>query len=129
MTYTVHETKPLYAAVTTLLAGTGKSVGQAQRPEAGVAPYMVLYPLPDTRNEGGLSDPHQIAVQTFQVTCVGDTMAEAQWMQAKAREALLGVTPAFTGATPIELQLGSGVLRDDDGVVFYTTDRFTIYVS
>jgi hypothetical protein len=50
-------------------------------------------------------------------------------MQAKSREALLGVIPAFAGATPIELALGSGVLRDPDGVVFYTTDRFTIYVS
>jgi len=129
MTYTVHETKPLYAAITTLLEGTGKAVGQARRPESAVAPYMVLYPLPDSSNEGSISDPHQIAIQLFQVTCVGDTMAEAQWMQAKAREALLGITPSFTGATPIELDLGSGVRRDPDGVVFHTTDRFTIYVS
>lgn len=129
MTYTVHETKPLYEAITTLLATTGKEVGGAQRPEAADPPYMVLYPLPDDRNEGSISDPHQIAIQLFQVTCVGDTMAEAQWMQAKSREALLGVIPAFAGATPIELALGSVVLRDPDGVVFYTTDRFTIYVS
>jgi len=39
MTYTTHETKPLYAAITTLLAGTGKDVGQARRPDDAEAPY------------------------------------------------------------------------------------------
>lgn len=129
MTYTIHETEPLYAAITTLLDGTGNDVGQGIRPPGATAPYLVLYPLPDFGTEGGLSDPHQVSVQLFQVTCVGDTMDEAQWMQAQVRTALLGVIPAFSGATPIELDNGSGVTRDDDGVVFYTTDRFRIYVS
>ena len=122
---TVWETRPLYAAITTRLETTGKAVGQGISP-GGAAPYMVLYPLPDGGHGGSLTDPHQFVTQLFQVNCVGDTMEEAEWMQHEARTVLVGFTPAVDDATPIELDLGSGVRRDDDGPVFFTTDRFRI---
>jgi hypothetical protein len=116
------------AAVTTRLETTGKDVGQAVSP--GVAPpYMVLYPQSDTGYEGSLSDPHEQVTQTFQVTAVGDSMEEAAWMQEKARGVLLGWIPSVTGATPIELDFGSGIFRDPDGPVFFSTDRFRIALS
>jgi hypothetical protein len=128
MTYTAWSVRPLAAAVTTRLATTGKTVGQAISP--GVAPpYMVLYPMSDAGTEGSLSDPHEQVTQTFQVTAVGDSMEEAGWMQEKARGVLVGWTPSITGATPIHLDFGSGVFRDPDGPVFYTTDRFRIALS
>jgi hypothetical protein len=72
-----------------------------------------------------------MALQLFQVTAVGGDMDEAQWMQYEVRLALLGWSPTVTGWTfgPIRLDLPSGVLRDDDGPVFYTTDRFFVFVS
>jgi len=128
MTYTIWETRPLAAAVTTQLETTGKTVGQAISP--GVAPpYMVLYPQSDAGSEGSIADPHQIITQTFQVTCVGDSMEEAQWMQEEARGVLIGWIPSLTGATPVELDFGSGTFRDPDGPVFYTTDRYRIFMS
>jgi hypothetical protein len=125
MTMTVWETRPLYAAITAQLETTTKAVGQAISP-GGETPYMVLFPLPDESHGGSLTDPHQFVTQLFQVTCVGKTMEEAEWMQHEARTALVGFTPAVDDATPIELDLGSGVRRDDDGPVFFTTDRFRI---
>lgn len=123
---TVHETRPLYAAITTQLETTGKQVGQATASELNDPPYMVLFPLPDGQNDASLSDSHASAWQLFQVTCVGDTMEEAEWMQHESRLALADFTPAVLGATRVELDLGSGVRRDDDGVRFFTTDRFRI---
>jgi hypothetical protein len=135
MTYTIWETRPLAAAVTTQLETTGMAVGQAISP--GVAPpYMVLYPQSDAGTEGSIADPHQIVTQTFQVTCVGkgtttgeDGMEEAQWAQHKARGVLVGWTPGITGASPIQLDFGSGVFRDPDGPVFYTTDRYRVFIG
>jgi hypothetical protein len=130
MTYTIWETRPLYVAVTTRLETTCKLVGQAISP--GVAPpYMVLYPSSDAGTEGSLADPHRIVIQTFQVTCVGDSMMEAQWMQHKARGVLIGHRPSVSGwkTESITLDFGSGVFRDPDGPVFYTTDRFAVFTT
>lgn len=128
MTYTVWETRPLYAAITVQLETTGKAVGQAVSP-GGAPPYLVLYPQSDTGFAGSLSDPHEQVTQTFQVTCVGDSLEEAQWMQHEARGVLVGWTPALSGATPVELEFGSGTFRDPDGPVFYSTDRYRIALS
>jgi len=130
---TVHDPRLLYnAIVTRLVTQTSKPVGNAVRPDGATAPYAVVYPLPDRATFGTLTDANQISLQLFQVTCVGDTMEEAQWMQQKTRLALLGWVPSVTGWVPnrVELDQGSGVIRDDDGpVVFYTTDRFSLYVD
>lgn len=132
---TVYEFRPIFGAITTRLGTqTSKPVGQAVKPDTDETPYPVIYPWPDLRREGGLTDPNQITIARFQVTCVGGDMAEAQWMQHKTREALLDWVPQVAGvtATPIELDDGSGVLRDDDrpgDPVFYTTDRFRFWLT
>lgn len=132
MTVTVHDPRPVYdAIVARLVSETGEEVGEAQRPEGATPPYSVVYPLPDRATFGTLTDANQISLQLFQVSCVGATMDEAQAMQTKVRAALLGWAPTVAGFTPnrIELDLGSGVRRDDKGVVFITTDRFSMYVD
>jgi hypothetical protein len=132
MTATIHDPRPLYDAIVSRLeTQTGKDIGEGVRPEDADPPYAVVYPLPDSSYLATLTDPHESSLQLFQVTCVGDTMDEAQWMQREAREALIGWTPTVAGWSPnrIELDLGSGVIRDDGGPVFYTTDRFTLYME
>jgi hypothetical protein len=129
---TIHAPRPLYNALAARISSqTSKPVGDAVRPPNASPPYSVLYPLPDRDTQGALSDPNQISRQLFQVTCVGASMDVAQELQFDVRTALLGHQPVVSGwdTGPIELDFGSGVLRDDDGPVFYSTDRFLVYVS
>lgn len=134
MAYTVHDPRLFFAPILTQIAtSTGKNVGLGIAPADETLPYAVVYPQTDELSEGALSNPTQILVWSFQVTCVGETAVQAQWMQHKVRQALHGWTPtvAGLGTTPIELAEGSGLLRDDDPlpVRFYSTDRFTAYTS
>lgn len=124
---TVHPTRTLYNTIITRIATqTSQPCGDAVRPPAASPPYSVLYPLPDRSTDGGLGDPNEVEVMLFQVTCVGDTMDEAQELQFDVRTALLGYAPV---AAEVMLDLGSGVSRDDDGPTFFTTDRFSVFVS
>lgn len=129
---TVHSTRPLHNAISTRISTeTLKPCGDAVRPPDANPPYSVLYPLGDRATDGSISDPNQISRALFQVTCVGVTMDAAQELQYDVRTALLGHEPVVTGwdTGPVELDSGSGVFRDDDGPVFFTTDRFLVYVS
>jgi hypothetical protein len=125
---TVHPTRVLYNEISTRIASqTGKPCGDAVRPVGASPPYSVLYPREDVATEGSLGDPNEIRLVQFQVTCVGNTMDAAQELQADVQTALLGWTP--TGGDPVLLEFGSGILRDDDGPVFYSTDRFRTFVG
>jgi hypothetical protein len=135
MTYTAHNPRLFYdAVIARLVADTGRPVGEAVAPAGGL-PYAVVYPMPDARHDGSLADPHQVAVYTFQLTAVGQTMEQAQWMQHKGRVSLLGWIPtvAGIGSTPVQLDDpgGGGVTRDDDvsPPQFYAVDRYRMYAS
>lgn len=134
MAYSVHDPRVFFAAITTRIASsTSKEVDLARAPANNTYPYAVVYPLDDESSEGALNDPTQIVTWAWQVTCVSDGAAGAQWMQQKVRAALHGFTPtvAGLGTTPIELMNGSGITRDDaiSPPLFYSTDRFTAYTS
>lgn len=134
MAYTAHNPRLFFDAIVAQIAtSTGKNVGEAQAPTNETVPYAVVYPLSDESAEGSLSNPVEIAVWAWQVTCVGSTLDQAQWMQHKVRVALLGWTPtvAGLGTTPVNLLDGAGVTRDDDiqPPLFYSTDRFLAYTS
>lgn len=128
MTYTVHDNADLAAAlITRLVSETARQVGDAEAPDTPVTPYCVVYPLPDLASEGPLPDPTEQVASQIQVTCVGSDRDEAQWMQSKVREALLGWTPTIpgVGTFPMDLAQGSGVTRNPEHkTLFYTTDRF-----
>ncbi len=136
MPYTVHDPQAFFAAIVTRIGtSTGKPVGLAEAPAVNTYPYAVVYPLGDESSEGSLPDPTQAVTYAFQVTCVSDSGAGAQWMQTKTRVALNGFTPtvAGEGTTPIELVDGSGITRDDglsgNPTLFYSTDRFIALTS
>lgn len=133
MVYTAHDPRLLYNAIATRLASeTSRAIGDAQAPD-GTLPYAIVYPLTDNPGEGPLSDPHQVANQVFQVTCVGANMDSAQVLQKNVRAALLGWAPTVAGfgTFPVHLLDGSGVLRDDNvqPPLFTTADRFVARVS
>lgn len=136
MPYTVHDPQTFFAAIVArIAASTGKQVGFAEAPANNTLPYAVVYPSLDEDSEGALNDPTQIVVWAWQVTCVSDGAAGAQWLQHKVRQALHGHSPtvAGVGTTPIELAQGSGITRDDglsgNPTLFYSTDRFIAYAS
>lgn len=129
MTYTAHDPRLLADALAARLTSeTGRPIGEAEAPSDTTTPYAVLYMLPDGQQTGALTDRTQIVWARFQVTCVGADPDEAQWMQQKARAALLGWAPTVTGENPtaVTLDRGAGITRDDDlqPPQFYTTDRF-----
>lgn len=134
MPYTAHDPQAFFAAIVARIAtSTGKQVGLAEAPENNARPYAVVYPLLDEDSEGALNDPTQAVTWAFQVTCIADGAAGAQWMQKKVRDALHGHSPtvAGVGTTPIHLADGSGITRDDaiSPPLFYSTDRFTALTS
>jgi hypothetical protein len=130
---TVHKPRLLTDAVAARLAAqTGKSVGEGERPEGASPPYAVVHPAPTRATHGGLTDPNQIRQNTFHVVYVGDTVDEAQWMQEKCQQALLGWAPTVTGFTPgvIELDQENLFSRSDlDGPTYEIADRYLVYVS
>lgn len=134
MAYTVHDPQAFYAAIVTRIGtSTGKTVGLVEAPANNTYPYAVVYPQVDESSEGSLADPTQAVTWSWQVTCVSNGAAGAQWMQQKVRVALHGHTPTVTGlgTTPIELVDGSAITRDDSlsPPLFYSTDRFIALTS
>jgi hypothetical protein len=130
VTDTAWETRPLYAAIVTrLVTQTGKEIGKAKAPADSTRPYAFVSPVAGIA-EGSLSDSHQIAGQLFQVTSVGGDLDEAQWMQYKVRQALMGWTPSLTGATRIQMDQPDLSLGTDlEGPVAAVADRYSITLS
>lgn len=130
---TVHKPRLLHDAIQTRLESeTGKSAGKGKRPDDALPPYMVIFATPTRATEGSLTDPNQIRRQTFQVVYVGDDVDEAQWMQQKAQEALLGWSPTVSGLSPGPVELDNENLfsrTDFDGPTHEIADRYLVYVS
>lgn len=133
MTYTVYDPRLLHDAIEARLeAQTGKPVGKGKRPAGASPPYAVLRSTTGRQAEGSLDDPNQISYPTFIVFYVGDDSDEAQWMQQKARAALLGWRPTLTGFSPgpVELDLENVIDGPDlDGPVHEIADRYFLFLS
>lgn len=135
MAYTAPDPQTFFTAILTRLLTTGRPAALGVAPDDNTYPYAVLYPITDELTEGSLSDPHQIVVWAFQVTCISNGGEGALWMQNKVRETLIGHIPTVTGlgTTPIHLLSGSGLTREDQSALesplFFTTDQFSAYTS
>lgn len=132
--YTAHDPRlQINAVLVRLDSETGRPVGDAVAPDDDTRPYMVVYSLDDDPFEMSQADPHMVANPAFQVTSVGDNREQAQWMQKKVRDALLGWRPTITGyaAGPIEGLLAGRVFRDPDvqPPLFSAVDRFTFRIQ
>lgn len=119
-------TEDLISALTSI---GGLKVGRGQKPD-GDPPYAVVYGIPGGRTAGTLDDPHEDAEMVYQVTCVGTTSEQAEWVTDRA----LGLAKGFpaTGliVSDVEVFL-PGIQRDDDVTppLFYATPRFTFRVT
>lgn len=130
-------------AVLATLQATNVLVGDAVKPSgagwtnnnpAGVfTPYMVLHRLLGTF-DGPIAAPDVDAELEYQVTCVGATRDQAEWVADKAITALVGQTVAAASRSLLQriYLTDAGMSRRDDTVqppVFYATPRFLIYTT
>ena len=110
--------------------GTGRQIGDGTAPAAPLLPYAVLYPLPSPTHDGDLTSPDRDRGWVYQVTAVGATRDQAEWMADKVQTSMEDDTFAPVGITVmnIEATLGPGVERDDDtGTVTAPGDTATSY--
>lgn len=123
------------AVVAGLEAATGKNVGDAVAPDDTTMPYAIVYRIPGGGPFSALDHGHQHAVVTIQVTSVGTTAVQAEWMKDKVRQAMLDLStftaPAGTTFAHVNCDLDNGVNRDDDlgtEPLFYGLDRYRLWI-
>lgn len=115
--------------VVAALEEAGLEVGDGVAPDGELTKYAVVYHIPGGRISGTLDEPAEDAELIYQVTCVGTTTTQAEWVADQAIQALLsGVTVPDRRIARVILQGGPGTRRDDDAKppMFYTTPRFTL---
>ncbi len=112
------------AVLTRLEAATSKAVGDGQAPADTTRPYSVLYPLDDSDRDGDMIDTQRTSWFDFQVTVVGDTREQAEWLADDLRTSMLAadLTPSGFRMYPFERVVTNATERDDDvqPPVFYT---------
>lgn len=115
------ETEALLAA----LRVVHSRVGDAVAPADTTFPYAVLYPAGSGSLSGPVSDANADSSSLFQITCVGITRVQAQWLADKLRPVALGPL-TITGRKVMQsyLETSQPVRRDDSSSppLFYTAD-------
>jgi hypothetical protein len=116
--------------IRTKLATFGLTVGDGQAPPEVEPPYVVVYPIAGGSTTGTLADLDGDADLVYQVTCVGKTREQAQWLENKVM-GLLGVgTVTITGryVNRISLDGFGGIFRDDktSPPLFMAVPRFRV---
>jgi hypothetical protein len=123
------------AAVIAKLAAAGLDVGDGVAPGGDTPPekYVVVYPLPGGSREGTLAGPWDDAELVYQLTCVGITRLQAEWVRDKAEAAMLtGLTVTGRNIALVRPDEGdSGTYRDDTQTppLYYATPRYRIYTT
>lgn len=130
-------------AIKAKLAATTIPVGDAIKPDAAgwagmpgeslFVPYMVLYPA-FGMFDGTMAAPSDDADLEYQITCVGETREQAQWVADEAIAALVEQTVTISGRGSLQrIQLvdAGNVRRDDDVLppVFFATPRVSLYTT
>lgn len=101
-------------------------------------PYGIVYPINDGGFLGGLGAPENCAEFAFQITSVGATSDQCEWLSDRVRNVLLGRNAQGTYETAIALTApficnyrhslsGPGnMIRND--LMWSTTESFMLYV-
>ena len=103
-------------------------VGDAVAPDVD-PPYAVVYPVPGGSTSGTLADPDDDAVFVYQVTCVGKSREQAEWIADKVLQLLqAGVTGPGRRVLRVSPDMHGGIQRDDQVTppVFASFPRFRI---
>ncbi|WP_033819786.1 hypothetical protein [Kitasatospora sp. MBT63] len=131
------------AVQTALSTATGRSCGYGTAPTAsdkptGVTiPYCVLYPLGGTSSGPPFGDGDGDGRMLYQVTSIGTTAEQAEWMSDKVRVALLARTKTGGYVTAIPISGHTVIGREidkEDGVtvvsgVYSYVQRIILHVT
>jgi hypothetical protein len=132
---------PHTAAVLALIKTAWALVGDGVAPDGLtrdadgrlIQPYVVLYPLGTPRFDGSLGpgDEQSDAWPAVQLTSVGSSREQAEWMRDKTRTALLGQYLTVIGRRvgPLRLLDEQAVTRQDDVTphLYFAVDRFRAF--
>ena len=123
-------------------AATGKQLGDGTAPATPVFPYAVLYPLPSPDHAGDLTTPDRDRGWLYQVTSVGATREQTQWMADEIETAMAGETFNPSGITVMDVETDTrgAVTRDDDATLvtgpgdtasflFYSVDVYEFWTT
>lgn len=110
------------------LEAAGLTVGDADG-EALSPPYCVVYSIPGGSRSGNLDAPYDDADFVYQVTCVGTTREQAEWVTDKATVTLLNGLSVTGRSIALVSPDGNPGVRPDYDIsppLFYSTPRFTL---
>lgn len=115
-------------AVIAALEGFGLVVGDGEAPKDTEPPYVAVYPVPGGGTTGTLANPDDDAFLIYQITCVGVSRQQAEWLEAKALALLGGLQVEGRRIARVALDMHGGIQRDDQAEppVFYSTPRFRL---
>lgn len=116
-------------AVIARLQALGLMVGDAEAPAGSPQKYAVVYPIAGGSSSGVLGAPDDNAELVVQVTCVGVSREQAEWVQDKAMGLLTGFSVTGRKIARVDVENYGGVVRDDDKSppLFYSFPRFRLY--
>lgn len=123
------------AVVAALDAVAGLVVGRGEMPTLAAGAdkkYCVVYSIPGGRLSGSLEDAEEDGELVYQVTCVGETNDQAEWVVDKVMALLDGIGPVQGRVIPrVALESMPGVFRDEsiDPPLFVATPRFRIFTT
>lgn len=117
-------------AIIARLGALGLTVGDAEAPSAA-PPYVVVYPVAGGSTSGVLAAPDDDAVLVYQVTCVGTSRKQTEWLADKVIGLLTGVTVTARKIPTIHLDSFGGVTRDDTSTppLYLAFPRFRVYTT
>lgn len=121
------------AALLTVLRSVVET-GDGEAPEPTPQRYAVLYASPGSRTAGDVAGTYDLTEHRFQVTSVGSTPAQVDWVAQRTENALLGLVLTVPGLScgPIEGYEPDLIRRDDDnpnGPVFYGTRSYVLHAA
>lgn len=130
-----HNSRDLTTAVVDALEAADLTVGRAEAPStvpAG-AGYVIVYPITGGTFDGDIQFPHSEADAAYQLTSIGDTAEQCEWVADKVRTTILSATLTLTDRKVIFIDptFIGGVIRDDNvqPPKFYSPDRYSIWTG
>lgn len=138
-----HQHRPVTAAIVAALTSAGLTVGRGEKPTAGgwqgqagdstFIPYVVVYGLGGGDLDGAIDYGAEDGTVRYQLSSIGATAEQAEWVADASRIALLAASLAVTGRRLSHLDfydLGAA-LRDDQQQppLFQVAERFSVMTT
>lgn len=131
-------------AVVAALRNANLNVGDGEKPrdvgwtgvpgQSDFHAYIIVYPTGGGGVDGSIGRPHDDVTLVYQLTCVGSTREQTDWMRDKARGVMLNranLQVAGQSIVSVEIDVPIATSRDDDEQppLWFSADRFRVRTS